>query len=115
MKINEKKKKTQINQCVGERKRRRSQVLEGAHPTPGLRHLAWSCQLFLCLRDTMRSVSLCGLKCYLTSFLWERGIQIPKHFLPERTSEHDPLQAYLFSWLIAIRAENRVAFLCEIL
>ena len=49
MKINE---KNHTNQCVGERKRKRSQVLEGAHPTPGLRDLAWSCQLFLCLRDS---------------------------------------------------------------
>ena len=63
----------------------------------------------------MRSVSLCGLTYYLTSFLWERGIQIPNHFLPERTLEHDPLQVCLFSWLIAIRAKSRVAFLCEIL
>lgn len=36
--------------------------------------------------DGMRSVGLCGLRCYLTGFPWERGRQIPNHFLTRITS-----------------------------
>lgn len=41
------KKTTQTNVLVREKERDRPQVLEGAHPTPGLRDLAQSCHCFM--------------------------------------------------------------------